>query len=66
MKTFLTIVALSALAIISAPQPTVSAGSCGIKPIKPIPPAGCKDLRAECVCDNQGKNCKWQWICVPR
>jgi hypothetical protein len=38
---------------------------CGIKPIKPIPPVGCKDLRAECVCDVNGQNCKWEWVCVP-
>ncbi len=37
---------------------------CGIIPIKPIPPIGCKDLRPECQCDSNGRNCKWVWICV--
>lgn len=37
---------------------------CGIVPIKPIVPIGCKDLRAECVCDASGQNCEWQWVCV--
>lgn len=37
---------------------------CPIKPLKPIIPLYCKDLKPECVCDAQGKNCKWQWECV--
>jgi hypothetical protein len=37
---------------------------CAIKPIKPIPPIGCKDVRAVCECDTRGK-CEWVWICVP-
>ena len=37
---------------------------CPIKPLKPIIPLYCKDLKPECVCDAQGKNCKWQWDCV--
>ena len=52
------------LALSTAPIPTVSARSCGLKPLKPLPPLGCSDLRAECICDEKGKNCKWQWICV--
>ena len=43
----------------------VGQSGCGIKPIKPIPPIGCKDLLAECVCDNRGENCHWEWKCVP-
>ncbi|MGA2905459.1 MAG: ATP-dependent Clp protease proteolytic subunit [Candidatus Korobacteraceae bacterium] len=43
----------------------VTFGSCGIVPIKPIPPIGCKDLRPECVCDSSGNNCHWEWVCVP-
>jgi hypothetical protein len=37
---------------------------CPIKPLKPIIPLYCKDLKPECVCDAQGKNCKWQWTCI--
>jgi hypothetical protein len=41
--------------------------SCVIEPIKPIPPIGCKDLRAQCECtknDDGTKTCRWRWICV--
>jgi len=37
---------------------------CGLKPLKPIPPAGCRDLIALCVCDRDGRNCRWEWVCV--
>ena len=32
--------------------------ACGIKPITPI---GCD--QALCVCDEDGDNCKWEFIC---
>jgi hypothetical protein len=54
MKRLMLIVILSASAM----------AQCPIKPIKPIIPLYCKDLKAECICDAQGKNCKWQWSCV--
>ncbi len=41
----------------------LSAATCGIPPIKPVTPIGCKDLRPECVCDEKGQNCGWRWIC---
>lgn len=41
----------------------LSAG-CGIEPIKPIPPAGCKDVVAECICEANGRNCRYVWRCV--
>jgi hypothetical protein len=41
------------------------AQSCGFQPLKPLVPLGCKDLVASCVCDAEGRNCKWQWTCVP-
>ena len=37
--------------------------ACGIKPIKPIPPIGCRDLVAQCVVDGNG-NAWWQWVCL--
>jgi hypothetical protein len=37
---------------------------CGIVPIKPIVPIGCKDLVAVCHCDQSGYNCRWVWECV--
>lgn len=36
---------------------------CGFVPFKPFVPFGCKDLVAQCVCDNEGE-CSFQWICV--
>jgi hypothetical protein len=40
------------------------AGQCVIKPIKPIPTLGCKDVTPQCVSDNNGQS-HWSWICVP-
>lgn len=37
---------------------------CTIKPLKPIPPLGCRDVRAVCQCDANGDHCEWVWICV--
>lgn len=37
---------------------------CGIPPIKPIPPIGCKDTRPVCICTADG-TCRWEFICVP-
>jgi hypothetical protein len=42
----------------------IASAQCGIVPIKPIVPIGCKDLRPECVCDAHGQNCRWDWVCV--
>lgn len=39
-------------------------GQCAIKPIKPIPPGGCKDLIPNCVTDGRG-HASWTWSCVP-
>lgn len=44
---------------------TMSAQSgCGILPIKPIPPIGCKDLVPQCQCNQNGQKCRWAWLCV--
>lgn len=46
----------------------VGSQSCGIAPVKPIPPIGCKDLVAQCSCvrDKNGMlQCQWVWVCVP-
>ena len=37
---------------------------CAIKPIKPIPPVGCKDVTPQCVTNSNGQS-YWTWICVP-
>jgi len=42
---------------------TAVAADCGLKPLKPLPPLGCRDLVAQCVIDPQG-HAYWQWVCV--
>lgn len=62
MKYLLIALALG-LGLFFAPM-TAECDSCGIVPIKPIPPLGCRDMVASCVCDANGNNCHWQWSCV--
>ncbi len=63
----LVLMMLLATAALVAPSMPVNAQSgCGLKPLKPLIPLGCKDVVAQCTCDNRGKNCHWEWICVPR
>jgi hypothetical protein len=52
-------------ALVARVEGRVSAplADCGIKPIKPIPPIGCRDLVAQCVVDGRG-NASWQWVCL--
>ena len=33
--------------------------ACGIRP---LPPIGCGDGEAVCICD-ENNNCSWSWIC---
>ncbi len=48
----------------ATPEPACAAlGTCGLKPLKPIPPLGCKDLCAQCQCNATGSDCRWVWIC---
>jgi hypothetical protein len=42
----------------------VRAQGCGLQPLKPLIPLGCKDLVPQCSCDANGKNCHWEWTCV--
>jgi hypothetical protein len=42
---------------------TTAVATCGVKPVRPVPPVGCRDLVAQCVVDSQG-NAAWQWVCV--
>ena len=39
--------------------------ACGVVPVRPVPPPGCRDLVAQCTCDASGRNCHWTWVCVP-
>lgn len=45
------------------PIPAPQSG-CGLVPLKPLVPIGCRDLVAQCVCDENGQNCHWVWVCV--
>lgn len=36
---------------------------CGMRPMKPMIPMGCRDLVAVCTCDERGQNCRWEWVC---
>ena len=67
MKALLLTIPAAALAValLMTPPPACASG-CGLKPLKPLPPLGCKDLVAVCQCDGRGQNCKWVWMCVPR
>lgn len=55
--------ALAAAAFVG-PEPVCASGQCGIQPIKPIVPIGCRDVVPVCVCDANGRNCRWEWQCV--
>ena len=37
--------------------------ACGIVPIKPPVPIGCKDIVPVCQCDVTGTHCHWEWVC---
>ena len=46
-------------------EPVAEAGQClGPKPVKPVRPAGCKELVILCTCDPQGNKCEWEWVCT--
>lgn len=62
----LVILSALALSLLSsfAPEPVCATGNCGIMPIKPITPIGCRDLSPVCTCDQYGQNCRWTWVCV--
>jgi hypothetical protein len=67
LKRLLPIIAFAATALMLSVQVPAQSGSCGIQPIKPIPPIGCKDLRAQCNCVKQKDGtlaCHWEWVCV--
>lgn len=39
-------------------------GTCGLVPLKPLTPLGCKDIVPICECDSSGNNCHYIWACV--
>ena len=62
---FIMLLVLTTLAAAILSTPVNAQSGCGFKPFKPFVPIGCKDLVLECRCDSKGKNCRWEWVCVP-
>jgi hypothetical protein len=62
-QVFLLAVASAALVLFGA-MPEAQCSDCGLKPLKPLKPLGCKDIIPQCVCNEDGDNCRWAWICV--
>lgn len=48
------------VAVLSVASNASSNWACGFKPFKPL---GCQNGYAQCICDERGQNCRWQWIC---
>ena len=65
MRTLLLLTLLAGVLSVEAPSCNAATG-CGLLPLKPLIPLGCKDLTPVCTCDEKGKNCKWLWQCVKR
>lgn len=59
----LTVLALIACLLSPTPGAKAQMG-CGLMPLKPLVPLGCRDLTAVCTCDSTGLNCHWEWQCV--
>lgn len=45
---------------------SAGASGCGLPPLPPLPPLGCSAMQAECVCDASGRDCHYQFVCVPQ
>ena len=64
IATLLALIAGAFLLTSATPEPVCAfPGTCGIKPIKPVPPIGCTDLCAQCQCNADGSDCIWVWVC---
>jgi hypothetical protein len=33
---------------------------CGLQP---LPPLGCKPAKARCICNSDGSDCRWEFVC---
>ena len=65
MKRVLAVSIVMAISLFVLGDATESrASGCGLVPLKPLPPLGCRDLVPVCVCDEDGQNCHWTWQCV--
>lgn len=55
---------LVAAALAFENRPVFAQSACGMKPIPPIPPIGCKSVVPVCSCDLNGQNCHWIFECI--
>ena len=63
LATLLALIAGALVLSSTAPEPACAyRGTCGIKPIKPIPPLGCTEMCASCQCSADGSDCDWVWV----
>jgi hypothetical protein len=46
-----------------APVQNALAAGCGVAPVQPPAPLGCKSMLPTCVCDVKG-DCHWEFICA--
>ncbi len=57
---------IALLVVCLHPLLALGQSACGVEPTdRPAPPPGCKDLIAECYCNQDGTDCHWTWKCVP-
>ena len=61
------VVAVVSVLGLANPVPACGQAGCGLTPLKPLLPLGCKDLlpRCQCVSTDTGTTCRWVWDCVP-
>jgi hypothetical protein len=67
MKHYLCGLAVIVGCVLYATAPTCGQSGCGLKPLKPLTPLGCKDIVARCQCapDAEGTiQCGWVWDCI--
>jgi hypothetical protein len=54
---------ISAIALLLEPMQSAMAAGCGVAPLPPKLPVGCRGMQPTCVCDAAG-NCHWEFLCV--
>lgn len=53
-----------ALVVVATTIPVFSQGCfTQVQPIKPIAPIGCGNMVSQCLCAQDGGNCRWTWVC---
>jgi hypothetical protein len=67
MRRLLTLVGVVTVLVLAHPASVCAQAGCGLTPLKPLLPLGCKDLlpRCQCVSTDTGTTCRWVWDCVP-